>query len=337
MVRPGPGGPVRGRRPGPGWTTPTPPTGRGPPPGDGRSRRRRRLPGPGQPRPVHHRTGWGGPADIEIIETYDSAGRHQPGPAHPGRRLRRRPAQARRRRGPAGRAPVRLRGPGPAAGAGAGGHHHDPGCGHPLRPAGPGAPPPARTRSGPPTGPSPAATTPTPSTTSTPPPPTAPARRWPPSTRRGRCWATPPGGGRTTPDWPVGHDRPVRPRPMASHRQRQPAGTGLEAVLRVRGRPRGPRRRAHGNPPPRRPADSMVMAPVLLVLVAVALFFLSTVVQWARNADVRHPPAARCRRRLRGRPPVRHDPGPVPTQTNQSLGGDPSTPRRRRRRSGRRR
>ena len=36
----------------------------------------------------------------------------------------------------------------------------------------------------------------------------------------------------------------------------------------------------YGNPRPRRPADSMVMTPVLLVLLAVALFFLSTVIQW---------------------------------------------------------
>jgi len=34
----------------------------------------------------------------------------------------------------------------------------------------------------------------------------------------------------------------------------------------------------YGDPPPRRPADSMVMTPVLLVLVAVALFFFSTMV-----------------------------------------------------------
>ncbi len=35
----------------------------------------------------------------------------------------------------------------------------------------------------------------------------------------------------------------------------------------------------YGDPPPRRPADSMVMTPVLLVLLAVALFFFSTMVQ----------------------------------------------------------
>ncbi len=34
----------------------------------------------------------------------------------------------------------------------------------------------------------------------------------------------------------------------------------------------------YGDPPPRRPADSMVMTPVLLVGVAVALFFFSTMV-----------------------------------------------------------
>jgi curved DNA-binding protein CbpA len=34
----------------------------------------------------------------------------------------------------------------------------------------------------------------------------------------------------------------------------------------------------YGDPPPRRPSDSMVMTPVLLVAVAVALFFLSTMV-----------------------------------------------------------
>ncbi|MEA2826529.1 MAG: hypothetical protein QOG43_968 [Actinomycetota bacterium] len=38
----------------------------------------------------------------------------------------------------------------------------------------------------------------------------------------------------------------------------------------------------YGNPPPRRPADSMVMTPVLLVLVAVGLFFFSTMVQSSR-------------------------------------------------------
>jgi len=37
----------------------------------------------------------------------------------------------------------------------------------------------------------------------------------------------------------------------------------------------------YGDPPPRRPADSMVMTPVLLVGCAVALFFLSTMVQSA--------------------------------------------------------
>ena len=36
----------------------------------------------------------------------------------------------------------------------------------------------------------------------------------------------------------------------------------------------------YGNPPPRRPADSMVMTPVLLPARAVGLFFLSTIVQW---------------------------------------------------------
>ena len=34
----------------------------------------------------------------------------------------------------------------------------------------------------------------------------------------------------------------------------------------------------YGDPPPRRPSDSMVMTPVLLVAVAVALFFFSTMV-----------------------------------------------------------
>ena len=38
----------------------------------------------------------------------------------------------------------------------------------------------------------------------------------------------------------------------------------------------------YGNPPPRRPADSMVMTPVLLVLLAVGLFFFSTMVQSTR-------------------------------------------------------
>ncbi len=37
----------------------------------------------------------------------------------------------------------------------------------------------------------------------------------------------------------------------------------------------------YGDPPPRRPADSVVMAPVLLVLLAVGLFFFSTMVQSA--------------------------------------------------------
>jgi hypothetical protein len=35
----------------------------------------------------------------------------------------------------------------------------------------------------------------------------------------------------------------------------------------------------YGDPPPRRPSDSFVMAPVLLVAFAVALFFFSTLVQ----------------------------------------------------------
>jgi hypothetical protein len=35
----------------------------------------------------------------------------------------------------------------------------------------------------------------------------------------------------------------------------------------------------YGAPPPRRPSDSMVMAPVLLLLFAIGLFFLSTMVQ----------------------------------------------------------
>lgn len=35
----------------------------------------------------------------------------------------------------------------------------------------------------------------------------------------------------------------------------------------------------YGDPPPRRPSDSFVMAPVLLVMSAVGLFFLSTIVQ----------------------------------------------------------
>ena len=35
----------------------------------------------------------------------------------------------------------------------------------------------------------------------------------------------------------------------------------------------------YGDPPPRRPGDSMVMTPVLLVLLAVGLFFFSTLVQ----------------------------------------------------------
>jgi curved DNA-binding protein CbpA len=35
----------------------------------------------------------------------------------------------------------------------------------------------------------------------------------------------------------------------------------------------------YGDPPPRRPSDSMVMTPVLLVAIAVALFFFSTMVQ----------------------------------------------------------
>ena len=38
----------------------------------------------------------------------------------------------------------------------------------------------------------------------------------------------------------------------------------------------------YGNPRPRRPADSMVMTPVLLVLFAVGLFSLSTMVQSSR-------------------------------------------------------
>ncbi len=37
----------------------------------------------------------------------------------------------------------------------------------------------------------------------------------------------------------------------------------------------------YGDPRPRRPADSMVMAPVLLVLFAIGLFFFSTMVQSA--------------------------------------------------------
>jgi len=35
----------------------------------------------------------------------------------------------------------------------------------------------------------------------------------------------------------------------------------------------------YGDPPPRRPSDSMVMAPVLLLLFAIGLFFFSTMVQ----------------------------------------------------------
>ncbi len=38
----------------------------------------------------------------------------------------------------------------------------------------------------------------------------------------------------------------------------------------------------YGNPPPRRPADSMVMTPVLLLLCAVGIFFFSTMVQSSR-------------------------------------------------------
>jgi curved DNA-binding protein CbpA len=38
----------------------------------------------------------------------------------------------------------------------------------------------------------------------------------------------------------------------------------------------------YGDPRPRRPADSMVMTPVLLVFMAVALFFFSTMVQSAK-------------------------------------------------------
>jgi hypothetical protein len=38
----------------------------------------------------------------------------------------------------------------------------------------------------------------------------------------------------------------------------------------------------YGNPAPPRPADSMVMTPVLLVLLAVGLLFFSTMVQSSR-------------------------------------------------------
>ena len=72
----------------------------------------------------------------------------------------------------------------------------------------------------------------------------------------------------------------ARPRPMAPTGNDNRPGPDWRPFSEYEVDPEDLDDEPYGNPPPRRPADSMVMTPVLLVLIAVGLFFLSTVVQW---------------------------------------------------------
>jgi hypothetical protein len=72
--------------------------------------------------------------------------------------------------------------------------------------------------------------------------------------------------------------RPTAPRPMAGP-GRRPPGWDWQPLPDDVDDPEDLDDTPYGDPRPSRPADSMVMTPVLLTLIAAALFFFSTMVQ----------------------------------------------------------
>ena len=75
----------------------------------------------------------------------------------------------------------------------------------------------------------------------------------------------------------TGLGRPAPARPMGANGYRGP-GRDWQPLHEGFDDPDDLDEEPYGDPPPRRPSDSMVMTPVLLVLLAVGLFFFSTMV-----------------------------------------------------------